>query len=255
MPLIKFLKRRWITGKSFPESWQDILEKEVPYYHKLSDHYREILKKRMLVFLDEKLFEGCGGLQMTERIKVIISAYACVLLLEEVSDYYPDLQSILVYPDDYIAPIHEEDEAGIVTTGTEARKGESWNIGSIVLSWSDIEENIYNENDKQNLIFHEFAHQLDQRYGLTAGITLEGKVTQQNEWNDILAASFKELRRKGKLKTSSFLDEYGATEPAEFFSVATEAYFEDCYRLKQGYPDLYQQLYSFYGVDPESFKE
>lgn len=238
-------------GKPFPKSWQRILENEVPYYQKLPPHYRDILKQRMMIFLNEKLFEVCGGLQITERVKVIISAYACVLLLEEESDYYPDLQSILVYPDDYVAPLNEEDEAGVITTGSEARKGESWTMGSIILSWNDLEENIYNDKDNQNLIFHEFSHQLDQHYGLTAGITAKGKVTQRNEWNNIIASSLKDLRRKVKRKEASILDEYGATEPAEFFSVATEAFFEDSKRFSIEYTQLYKLLERFYRVSPE----
>lgn len=250
MPLFQFLKRRWIMGKSFPEKWQLILEKEVPYYQKLSDRYREILKQRMMVFIEEKLFEGCGGLEITDKMKVIISAYACILIIEEKSDYFPDLQTILVYPDDYVAQIHEEDDAGIITTGSESRKGESWTMGNIVLSWRDIEENIYDENNYQNLIFHEFAHQLDQHYGLTAGINLEGDVTQKNEWNETLAASYKDLRRKIKQRSRSVLDEYGASEPAEFFAVATEAFFENPIRLKKENSKLYKQLINFYKIDP-----
>lgn len=253
MPLFQFLKRRWLLQKPFPESWLRILEKEVPYYQKLPERYREILKQRMRVFIDEKLFEGCGGLKMTEQMKVIISAYACVLIIGETSDYYPDLQAILVYPDDYIAPVHDEDHAGIITTGSEARKGESWSMGNIVLSWRDIQQNIYDENHNQNLIFHEFAHQLDQRYGLTAGITLEGEIAQKNEWNDILAQSYNELRRKGKQKRNSVLDEYGATEPAEFFSVATEAFFINPNELMKESSKLYQQLLNFYKIDPSGF--
>lgn len=118
MPIFKYIKRRWVLGKPFPDSWQNILKEKMPYYHKLPSRYQEILRQRILIFVNEKLFEGCGGLQITEQIKVIISAYACVLLLEEPSEYYPDLQTILVYPDDYVAPIHEEDDAGIVTTGS-----------------------------------------------------------------------------------------------------------------------------------------
>lgn len=250
MPIIRYLKRWWMRGKPFPDSWQHILDEKVPYCQKLPESYQEILRQRMMVFIHEKLFEGCGGLKMTEQIKVIISAYACILILEETSDYYPDLQTILVYPDDYLAPVHEEDESGIITTGSEARKGESWDTGSIVLSWRDIEENIYDEKNYQNLIFHEFAHQLDQHYGLTAGINLEGEVTQKNEWNDILAASYKELRRKVKMKKSSVLDVYGVSEPAEFFAVATEAFFLNPCRLKKENSKLYRQLFDFYKIDP-----
>lgn len=253
MPIFQYLRRRWILRKPFPESWQNILDRNVPYYRRLPRHYRETLKKRMMVFMNEKLFEGCGGLELTEKIRVVVSAYACILLLEEPSDYYPDLQAILIYPGDYVAPVQTEDRAGIITKGSEARKGESWSVGSIVLSWNDIQENIYQRNNRKNLIFHEFAHQLDQRYGLTAGISEEGDVYQENEWNNVISKAFKDLRTKARRSQHSVLDMYGATNPAEFFSVATEAYFENPRKLRSEHSALYNMLKSFYGVDPFNF--
>lgn len=250
MPLIQFLRRKWVQRKPFPDQWQEILERDVPVWSRLPARYHEPFRIRVKVFMDEKLFEGCNGLQLTETHKVVISAYACLPILEEPSDYYRDLQVILLYPDDYMATVHEEDEAGVITSGTEARKGESWDTGSIILSWSDIEENLYRSPDGQNLILHEFAHQLDQHYGLTAGISEEGRVIHDDEWNRALASAFSEFRRKLRRRAKTCLDPYGAEHPAEFFSVATEAFFEIPAKLKSEYPALYDALAEFYRLDP-----
>lgn len=251
MSLIRFLKRRWIKRKPFPERWHGLLKKHVPVYHKLPDRHKEVLKSRIVIFLNEKLFEGCGGLVLTDQIKIVIASYACVLILREPSDYYPDLQSILVYPDEYIAPVNEESD-GIVTEGTEARKGEYWNLGTIVLSWRDIRDNIYGRKRGQNLIYHEFAHQLDHRYGLTAGIDEQGKIHRDDRWTQTLAKAYRRLRYPKRGRTS-VLDSYGATNPAEFFSVATEAFFESPVRLQNEQPEVYELLKSFYGLDPSEW--
>ncbi len=200
--------------------------------------------------MDEKLFEGCNGLQLTERHKIVIAAYACIPILEEPSEYYRDLQVILLYPDDYMATIHEEDEAGVITSGTEARKGESWDTGSVVLSWSDIEDNLYRKPGKQNLILHEFAHQLDQHYGLTAGVSDTGEIYQDNEWNRTLAAGYRDLNQKIRRNRKTVLDRYGAVNPAEFFSVSTEVFIENPALLKSEYPSLYNALSDFYRLNP-----
>ncbi|MCG2587373.1 zinc-dependent peptidase [Rhodohalobacter sulfatireducens] len=253
MPIFRYLKRKWLLYRSFPESWQGILDRSVPYYGQLPEGLKKTLRNHVVIFLDEKLFEGCNGLEMTEEKKVIISAYACILLLGEPAGYYPDLQSILVYPDDYLAPVREEGEGGIVSEGTQARKGESWDLGSIVLSWDDIRENIENQSSGQNLVFHEFAHQLDEYYGLTAGIGEYGEIYRDDEWTHILAAAYRTLQRKSRSRTQCVLDPYGATDPAELFSVATEAFFLKPRKLSGEFPKLYDVLKSFYNLDPGLF--
>lgn len=207
----------------------------------------------MMIFMDEKNFEGCGGLEMTEEKKVIIAAYACILLLGAASDYYPDLQSILVYPDDYMAPVREERPGGIISEGVEARKGESWDLGSIVLSWKDIRQNIDNSSARQNLIFHEFAHQLDRQYSLTAGVGEQGEVFREDEWTRIFAKAFRTLQQKSRRNQRCALDPYGATHPAELFAVATEAFFLAPHRLRREFARLYEMFESFYNIDPRSF--
>ncbi|PKD45227.1 zinc-dependent peptidase [Rhodohalobacter barkolensis] len=251
--MFRFLKRKWITGRPIPEDLLRILKRKVPVYQLLPEKYRALLHKRVVVLLDEKHFEGCGGLEMTMEKSVIIAAYAAILILEEKADYYGDLQSILVYPDDYVAPVHQYNDGGIVEEGFESRAGEYWQAGIIVLSWKDIENQLYGEerDSGQNLIYHEFSHFLDDRYGLTAGIDDDGDVMRDDEWTQIIAKAYKRLKfRRGH----TFLDKYGATNPAEFFSVATELFFQKPQKLLQENKKLYTLLQNFYGLDPIRWK-
>ena len=242
-----------IRRKPFPKNWQKVLNNQVSFYRQLPDPAKEKLHRRMQVFLDEKIFEGCGGFTVTEKHRVIIAAYACMLILEEESGYYPSLKSILVYPKDYMAPVYEQDAGGVVTEGWESRSGESWNPGNIVLSWSDIRNDLQNPRDGNNLIYHEFAHQLDYQYGLSAGIDPYGQTDSEDEWTIELARTYRGLLRKAKRGKRDVLDLYGATAPAECFAVATESFIEKPKALKQNYPELYNHLKSFYGYDPVSF--
>lgn len=253
MPIFRFFKRKWLLRRPFPDEWQAILNTRVPVYKKLPAELREKLKERIVILLDEKLFEGCGGLGMTDEIRVIISAYASILILEETSDYYGDLQAILVYPDDYVAPVHHETEGGIVSEGYESRHGEYWGAGSIVLSWRDIERSLYSGRDEGNLIYHEFSHLLDDRYGLTAGISDTGKPLRDDEWTQVFAKTYQKLVNKARFGKPSVLDSYGAKNPAELFSVATEAFFETPVRLNRELPEVYAMLKSFYRLDPVSW--
>ena len=230
-----------------------MLINKVPVYRKLPNELKEKLKQRVVIFLDEKLFEGCGGLEMTDEIRIVIAAYASVLILEETSDYYGDLQAILVYPDDYVAPVHHESEGGIVSEGFESRHGEYWGAGSIVLSWRDIQRNLYSPRGEGNLIYHEFSHLLDDRYGLTAGVSDTGKPLRDDEWTRVFSNTYQKLIRTARTGNLSALDTYGAKNPAELFSVATEAFFEKPVRLKRELPELYEMLKSFYGLDPVSW--
>ncbi|MDX1590522.1 MAG: zinc-dependent peptidase [Balneolaceae bacterium] len=254
MPLIRYLKRKYISSRPFPESWVPILESKVPVYRRLPKTLRDTLKKHIPIVISEKNYEGCGGLTLSEEMKVIITAYACVLILKEKADYYSDLQSILVYPDSYVAPVSEMDEGGIVSEGFEPRSGEYWGTGNIVLAWCEIKKNLSESGKGQNLIYHEFSHLLDDRYGLTAGITLEGKALREDEWTRVLASSYKKHGRNMNESRRSVLDEYGTRSPAEFFSVASEAFFEAPDALHREMPDLYRVLRSFYALDPLSWR-
>lgn len=250
MPLFRYLKRQWIQRRHFPAGWERVLSSRVPVFRNLPEPTRVKLRRRMLVFLDEKLFEGCGGLTVTDEHRVVIAAHACLLIVEEASDYYAGLTSILLYPKDYLAPVYEQDPGGVVTEGWESRSGESWNPGNIVLSWDDIRRDLLHPHDGKNLIYHEFAHQLDYRYGLSADIGMDGETDSEDPWTQMLADTYQRLRGKARRRQPDLLDHYGATNPAECFAVATECFLEQPEAMRQEYPELYGHFASFYGFDP-----
>lgn len=218
---------------------------------KLNSRRKELLVDRMKIFMGEKIFEGCGGLTVTDEMKVVISAYACVLILEEPSDYYPALQSILVYPDDYVAPVYDESPDGVVTEGNERRKGESWDSGNVVLSWKDILETTQSSGNSHNLVIHEFAHQLDDQYGLSAGIGMDGRVSAGDAWTRELAKIYRDLQKARAMNRNVIpLDLYGATSPAECFAVLLEAFVESPRKLQVQYGEAYRHLADFFQIDP-----
>ena len=231
-----------------------IIRKNVPYYSALPAEDREALQGSIQVFLSEKKFEGCGGLEITDEIRLTIAAQACILLLGRPSDFYPTLRTILVYPRAYVAHVKHRQPDGIFETeGVQQRLGESWSHGSIVISWDDVVRGASDIHDGHNLIFHEFAHQLDLESGTTDGAPILPKRSMYISWARILSREFKSLINSIMTNRPSLLDKYGATNPAEFFAVTTEYFFEKPVELKSLHPELYEQLQLFYGRDPASF--
>ncbi len=247
---LKKWKRRRISQRAFPESWLKIVEANIPYYAKLPEQDKKELQRHILVFLSEKRFEGCGGLKITDEIRITIAAQACILLLHRKTDYYPGLSSILVYPQAYVAPVTEHLPGGIVSEGVSVRLGESWHRGSVVLSWDDVKCGAADIHDGSNIVFHEFAHQLDDA-GDTAGPTsVFHNPSRYIAWARVFQKDFEKLQHKVSRNHTTFLDEYGATNPMEFFAVATEYFFELPRELRNHHPDLYRELKFFYQQDP-----
>jgi Mlc titration factor MtfA (ptsG expression regulator) len=236
----------------FPAGWSAILEKNVPIYDRLSEVDRGELRGLVQVFLAEKIFEGCGGLEITDEIKVTIAAQACLLLIRRETDVYPNLITILVYPTAYVSNMPQHGPHGIVTEGPQGRLGEAWTSGVVVLSWDDVKRGAADVRDGQNVVFHEFAHQLDQEDGASDGAPVLPGRNLYTAWGRVLGAEYDELRKVAETGKKSVLDTYGATEPAEFFAVATEAFFEKPVQLKKKHPELYEELKLYYQQDPEA---
>jgi hypothetical protein len=209
------------------------------------------------VFMAEKNFEGCGGLAMTDEIKVRVAAQACVLLLHRDTDYFPGLRSVLVYPGAYFAPTTRHLGSGIVEERQEARLGEAWPEGTVVLAWDAVCAGASNPKAGTNIVLHEFAHLLDFEDGWNDGAPLldsgESPFAGRSRiasWARVLGAEFKKLRAGAQRGEEADLDVYGATNPAEFFAVATEAFFERPREMQEKHPELYGQLKGFYRQDP-----
>jgi Mlc titration factor MtfA (ptsG expression regulator) len=241
-----------IRENPFPVEWSAILARNVPIYERLPEVDRGELRGLIQVFLAEKVFEGCAGLEVTDEIKVTIAAQACLLLLRRETDIYPRLITILVYPSAYVSSMPQHGPHGLVTEGPQGRLGEAWTSGVVVLSWDDVKQGAADVRDGQNVVFHEFAHQLDQEDGASDGAPILPARNQYSAWARVLGEEYEELRKVAETGKKSVLDTYGASEPAEFFAVATEAFFEKPIQLKKKHPELYEELKMYYHQDPEA---
>ncbi len=232
-----------------PDSWYGVVEHDVPLARWLSAEERERLLRLVQVFLTEKHFEGCGGLTVTEEMKIRIAAEACLLVLNLEGPCYPTLRTVLVYPHGFVPKF-----AGSPGTGEIARSpvpliGESWGDGVVVISWDDAVRGARNPADGDNVVLHEFAHQLDAEDGAANGAPILPPGALRT-WGGVLSEEYERLRRDAADDRRSALDDYGATNKAEFFAVATEAFFEKPVQLEREHPALYTQLRQFYRQDP-----
>jgi Mlc titration factor MtfA (ptsG expression regulator) len=239
---------RLALQQPFLDEWVEILKRNLPPYAKLSADLRQELHQDMKIFLAEKSFEGCGGLAITAEIRVTIAAQACMLLLNREEDCYPKLSSVLVYPSTYVAG-----GKGLFPDKSKqksVRLGESWGHGVVVLAWDSVKQGAFNFKDGRNVAMHEFAHQLDQEDGVADGAPiLEGR-SAYTSWAAVFSKEFNLLQEKKRKRKRSLLNKYGATHPAEFFAVATEAFFEKPKQLQKKHPELYEELQDYYKVNP-----
>ena len=243
-------RRRRLAAQPFPADWSAIIERNVPYYLRLSPEDQRELHGHIQVFLAEKRFEGCGGLAITDEIRVTIATYACVLLLHRETDYYPLLVTILVYPHPFVVSRYEAGPDGHVTESLQTLAGESWRHGNVILAWDEVQHNAFDIHDAHNVVFHEFAHQLDEEDGAADGAPVLPQRAMYRAWARILGQDYAELVRDTAEGRPSSLDEYGATNPAEFFAVATEAFFGTPDVLRAKHPRLYAELMLYYRQDP-----
>ena len=242
-------KREKLRVKELRPEWKEIILKNVKFYNYLNEELKKELHGLIQIFINEKLFEGCGGLLITDEIKITIAAQACILLLGRRNEIYPTLRTILVYPQAYFAPLKQRTEDGSIIEGYQARLGESWSGGQIVLAWDEILQDTNDIHDGHYLIFHEFAHQLDNESGAAEGIPEFDKRSSYIVWARVLTKEYNNLISKIIQHRKPLLDSYGATNPAEFFAVATEYFFEMPVELKNLHPDLYEQFKNFYKLD------
>ncbi len=243
-------RRQELSVQPFPAAWEQIIHRNVPICRCLHPDERQRLEDVIKVFIAEKHFEGCAGLTITDEIKVTIAAQACLLLLNLHHDYYERLVSILVYPESFTVEQEERGPASTVEVANRAVMGLSSSKGAVVLSSPDTIDGARNPKDGVNVVFHEFAHQLDQLDGAMDGApSLESAATYR-EWAQVLGSEYKRLQENVATGTPSLISEYGAAKPAEFFAVVTELFFEKPVELQQEHPTLYEEFRLYFHQDP-----
>jgi len=247
---LKKWRRSRIANRQFPDRWLAIIEKNVRIYNRLATWDKEELLRHILVFIAEKRFEGCGGLEITEEMKIIIAALGCMLILHRRTDYYPGLSTILVYPNAFVANRAEFLPGGVIAEGPQVLLGESHQTGVVILSWDDVKHDAADAAGGRNVVFHEFAHQIDITYGRGDSSSVLENNANFLAWAAVLQKNYERLRQAAAQNQPAFLDKYGAIDPAEFFAVATEFFFQKPKELKQSHPDLYNEMKNFYNQDP-----
>jgi Mlc titration factor MtfA (ptsG expression regulator) len=254
---LPFIYPRWrlrrVLARPLPPEAVAILQRNIPVYRSMPADLQQQLRQLVVQFLHQKKFVGCAGLEVTDEMAVTIAGQACLLLLNRPSKVYPALHTILVYPSEFVAQRAEVGPGGVITPARQSMLGESWDDGRVVLSWDDVQRGAGDWTDGHNVVLHEFAHQLDSESGRANGAPYLGNPASYRDWSEVLSRNFQSLRLHAMHRMQTVMDPYGATNPAEFFAVATETFFEKPYQMAEHHAELYEEFRKYYRVDPRAW--
>ena len=249
---LKDYRRKEILKEPFPAKWREILEKRVTHYSFLNSDEKIHLEQLVQVFIAEKKFEGCNGLEITDEIRVVISSEACLLILGLPHDLFRQFVTIIVYPSTIITPLSK---VGVFTQCPFferpgiAISGQAFKRGPVILVWDAVKRGARHPETGHNVVYHEFAHILDMFDGTADGTPELHSRDQYRIWAKIFSEEFFELRSKAEKGKKTFLDPYGAENEAEFFAVATEFFFDKPVKMQKNHKALYDVLAGFYLQD------
>lgn len=233
-----------------PESWPAMVAERVPLAARLPAEDRERLFRLMQLFLEEVPIEGVAGLEVTEEIRVTIAAQACLLLLRMPYPRYTRVRRVLVYPSTFVPKTAPTLASGHIIPPAVPLRGQAWPMGVVVLGWDAVEHGTVSPRGGGNVVLHEFAHMLDAEDGEMDGTPILDSGAAYRAWSRALSQRFEEHVARTERGEPTLLDPYGAENRAEFFAVATEAFFENPAALGEAEPELYGLLVDFYKLDP-----
>jgi MtfA peptidase len=246
-------RRAKLRKRPFPAEWEAYIRANVAHYLVLDDAERAELRAMIQVFMHEKHWEGCGGLVLSDEVRVTIAAQACLLLLGLPHNYYRNVESILIYPSTIVPPQRHTgffEQVNGPVEGPVPLLGQAFAGGPVILVWDAVLHGARHPEQGHNVVYHEFAHKLDMLDGAADGTPPVANREQFAEWVEVCSREFLRLRRLAEEGDKTFLDAYGAKSEAEFFAVATEEFFDSPIALKKHAPDLYQVLSAYYRQDP-----
>ncbi len=246
---------RWRRGRAAQRSpvsaaeWSAVIQR-FSFLRILSTDEQSRLRDLVAAFLNEKSLQGAGGLTINRDIELVIAAQACLLVLNLDLDYYRDWVEVIVYPDEFIVDHEYTDEDGVVHRVRAPLSGEAWEQGPVILSWEDAEA--ADGGDGYNVVMHEFAHKIDMLNGAADGFPPLHADMDREVWTQTFTDAFAGFERQLEQHEDTLIDPYAAEDPAEFFAVLSELFFERPDALKADYPAVYSQLARFYRQDPLS---
>jgi hypothetical protein len=240
-------RRAQLRAQPFPAAWRRILRTQVPAVARLPPDLQQRLKQHIQVFLAEKPFVGCAGQPITDEVRVTIAAQACLLLLGRAdAEGYPRLSQVLVYPGAFAVQASQAAAGGVVHEQRQVLAGQSWAHGQVVLGWAEVRAGAADPGDGQNVVLHEFAHQVDQDKGVADGRPWQPGRARRRRWAAVMDAAFDRAQQQPDHPLAG----YATTAPAEFFAVATELFFEQPQALATVEPDVYRELALLFQVHP-----
>jgi Mlc titration factor MtfA (ptsG expression regulator)/RimJ/RimL family protein N-acetyltransferase len=236
--------RRQLLAEPFPKEWEAWLSANLTHYGLLNSAERARLQDDAKIMIAEKTWEGCDGLKVTEIMKLTVAAQAALLLLGLDHDYFSRVQSIVLFPTAFEMPAESWEERGSFALGRAV------DYGTVFLSWETVLAEARDPASGHNLVIHEFTHQLDFLDGYTNGAPPLRSRDLTQRWQRVMQGTFQRLRRSLQQGQKTFLGSYAATNPTEFFSVASEKFFTLPRELRQNHPELFDVLAEYYRVDP-----
>ena len=246
-------RRKKILAAPFPSEWERHIQNNIQYYQRLNNEDKKRLQDLIQIFIAEKNWLGCDSLELTDEIRVIIAAHACLMILALPNDYYRNVESIYVYPTTIFSPESSIGFFEVRTTpvrGPMPILGEAHHSGPVVLVWDAVKKETRHPEHGHNVVYHEFAHKLDMLDGSADGTPPLTTPEDYQRWSDVCSKEYLELCGKVKHGKPTFFDSYAATDEAEFFAVVTENFFSKPENMKHHHPKLYQVLQDFYRQDP-----
>jgi Mlc titration factor MtfA (ptsG expression regulator) len=241
----RVIRRSTIT----PSQWDEAFT-SLPLLRGISAEDKRTLQELAILFLHHKAFEGAHGLEVTDRMKLIIVLQACLPILRLGWGCYDQWMTVIVYPSGFAPKRVVRDEYGVEHQVQDHLSGEAWYRGPVVLSWDDTEH--AGIIDGHNLVIHEFAHKLDMQNGDANGYPPLHKGMDSQAWADAFTAGHKDLKHLCSIGKNTGIDCYAASSPAEYFAVLSEVFFERPGIIKQHSAAVYQQLRLYYRQDPLS---
>ncbi len=244
-------RRAQLLHSPLGDAQRAIIAREVPLTRKLPAGLRERLEGKINLFLEQVEFLGCNGLEVTEEMRLSIAAQACLLVVNT-DTWYTNLRTILIYPGAFKSR-RAEQNGYVVTERETVRIGESWPRGPVILSWAATEQGARDDGDGHNVVFHEFAHQLDDLSGHTDGVPILPRDQSFADWEHAFVSGFQRHVAAVEVGHETLYDPYGAEGPEEFFAVSVELFFERPADLRAHEPAIYVQLSALFRLDPASW--
>ncbi|MCY7315436.1 MAG: zinc-dependent peptidase [Rubrivivax sp.] len=252
-PLAIAWRRARVRRQSFPPAWRDTLRRRWPAFAQFPADVQLQLKKQAQVLIAETPFVGCAGLAITDDMRVLIAAQAALLLLNGRANSFANLRQVLVYPGAFVVDRAVADDQGLAHEIRRVLAGESWQQGQLILSWQDVVTDAAQAADAshgRNVVIHEAAHQLDQETGAANGAPALRSAVRRKRWAQVMSQAYSALQLRVARHQPGLIDAYGATDPAEFFAVATELFITRPEALAAAHPALYDELAQLYRASP-----